>query len=129
MKITLEELQKVIVTLREISKLSIGIVFAFKIVGILQQLAPYEKNIVEIRLKIARKYAKKDEKGNYILDNNRYTFNPECLEKFSEEFKKMLSEEVTVSCEMIYKEELLKYMKEIKPAYLLNINKFIKEDG
>ena len=59
-------------------------------------LQPHLQSYEKDRIELAEKFAERDEKGNPVIEDNRYKFSPENSVEFAKDFNEMVNEEITV---------------------------------
>ena len=99
---------------------------AFKVARLLKKLEGELTTFNETRVKLIENYAKKDEEGQYVLnDHNEYQFDAEKAQEFVGEINKLLNEEVQVEANPILLEEIEEI--DFTPAEMAVLEPFMEE--
>ncbi len=100
MKLTLANLETVDLALGELMKEKLPIITSFKLTRFVKN--NFSKELVlflEMRREIAKKYCKRDDKNQPIIENNAYQFEQENEVKANKEMIELLKQEVTFDFE------------------------------
>ena len=106
-KVTLRDILEGQETLQKLSNQPLRGRTAFQIGRLLKKLEDVLNSYNETRMQLITKYAKKDENGEYILnDRNEYQFTQENMQTYVDEINKLIMEEVDVDAGPIKFEDI-----------------------
>ena len=99
---------------------------AFKVARLLKKLEAELSTFNDTRVKLIESYAKKDENGQFVLnDRNEYQFDQENANKFVEEINKLLVEEIQIEANPIMLDEIEEI--DFTPAEMAALEPFMEE--
>lgn len=121
-KATLAEFTGMYNALAELSGKELPALLAFDIGDNLSAVQAKMREMDKVRQRIAQKYAKKDEDGNPVSENNNFVMDD--LEAASAEYNELRAKEVEVELTQISKSDFLK-LETLKPAMVLALKPII----
>lgn len=84
--------------LEKMAKNQMPIASAWKIKSVIKEVAQEIAKYEEMRVELVRKYAKKDESGEYVAgEKGGISVDPEQMTEFTKEFNELLNLEATVT--------------------------------
>lgn len=96
---------------------------AFKVARLIRELDKENEMFDKQRIEIVNKYAKHDENGQIIEENNQILIDEDKFAEFQEEINSLLSTEVEVNAEKLAVEDLDNM--ELTPKQTMDLEKFI----
>lgn len=125
-KIILNDVVNATGTFNKIMQQSFKGSLAFKIARLARELDKEMQTFNEERQKIIQKYAKKDENGELITDENgNVTFDTDKVQEVNEEFNSLLGTELEVNADKLPMECMDSF--ELTPQEMLGIEMFFEE--
>ena len=125
-KIILNDVVNATGTFNKIMQQSFKGSLAFKIARLARELDKEMQTFNEERQKIIQKYAKKDENGELITDENgNVTFDTDKVQEVNEEFNSLLSTELEVNADKLPMDYMDSF--ELTPQEMLGIEMFFEE--
>jgi hypothetical protein len=125
-KIILNDVVNATGTFNKIMQQSFKGSLAFKIARLARELDKEMQTFNEERQKIIQKYAKKDENGELITDENgNVTFDTDKVQEVNEEFNSLLSTELEVNADKLPMDCMDSF--ELTPQEMLGIEMFFEE--
>lgn len=98
---------------------------AFKVARLIRELDKENEMFDKQRIDIVTRYAKRDENGDMIEENNQVLIDDDKMQQFQDEFNALLDTEVEVNAEKLDIEDLGDI--ELTPKQIMNLEKFINE--
>ena len=98
------QIRQICSVLTELSKKKVPVKLGFAISVNLEELTRWVEKVEKERIELCRKYAKKDDKGEPVICDNRYEI--EDLEALTAEINKLMEEEIYLNVRTV-PEELL----------------------
>lgn len=87
--------------LQRLAERDLPVRVAYKVARILKLLGEEAKAYDEQRVKLIKKYATKDEKGELVVENGEAAFAPEQRALFDKEFRELNTSEITLESQAI----------------------------
>ena len=97
---------------------------AFKVARLIRELDKENEMFDKQRIDIVTRYAKRDENGDMVEENNQVLIDDDKMQQFQDEFNALLDTEVEVNAEKLDIEDLGDI--ELTPKQIMNLEKFIK---
>lgn len=105
--LTLEQLINSVDVLQKLSTAEVKARVAFNISKLLRASEAEISNFNETRLSLIKKYAKKDESGEIIMDNeSNVTIEPDNIEVFNKELRELIATTVELNASKINLDDL-----------------------
>ena len=98
---------------------------AFKVARLIRELDKENEMFDKQRIDIVTRYAKRDENGDMVEENNQVLIDDDKMQQFQDEFNALLDTEVEVNAEKLDIEDLGDI--ELTPKQIMNLEKFINE--
>lgn len=98
---------------------------AFKVARLIRELDKENEMFDKQRIDIVTRYAKRDENGDMVEENNQVLIDDDKMQQFQDEFNALLDTEVEVNAEKLDIEDLGDI--ELAPKQIMNLEKFINE--
>jgi len=98
---------------------------AFKVARLIRELDKENEMFDKQRIDIVTRYAKRDENGDMIEENNQVLIDDDKMKQFQDEFNALLDTEVEVNAEKLSIDDLGDI--ELTPKQIMNLEKFINE--
>ena len=98
---------------------------AFKVARLIRELDKENEMFDKQRIDIVTRYAKRDENGDMVEENNQVLIDDDKMQQFQDEFNALLDTEVEVNAEKLDIEDLGDI--ELTPKQIINLEKFINE--
>jgi len=125
MKLKLGELKPIMEALPVILEEKLPVKTAYWFTRTFRDLAREFKIFNETRMKLVDRYAKRDEKGKYIVKDGRYVMKDE--KAFDREYDELAEQEIEIKFEPITIDQLGDI--NIKPMDLLKLGRLIKQEN
>ena len=98
---------------------------AFKVARLIRELDKENEMFDKQRIDIVTRYAKRNENGDMVEENNQVLIDDDKMQQFQDEFNALLDTEVEVNAEKLDIEDLGDI--ELTPKQIMNLEKFINE--
>ena len=98
---------------------------AFKVARLIRELDKENEMFDKQRIEIIKQYAKRDENGDMVEENNQVIIDENKLNEFEKEFNSLLETQVEVNAEKLNIEDLGDI--QLTPQQTMSLEKFINE--
>lgn len=124
-EVTVKEIVNGIETINELMTEALPSRAAYQVAKMAKAMSDEYKIFEDMRLKLIKKYGKKDEQGELVIDErNQYTVPKENMEAFTKEFNELTASKVELLVNPINLDSLY---CDLTPAQMVSLMPFIVE--